>query len=329
MARDSHGRRIDYLRISVTDRCNLRCGYCMPADTIARLPRAQILDFDEIECVARAAHAEGISRIRITGGEPLVRRGVPDLISRLIGVVGTESVALTTNGTLLGKHARELRAAGLTRVNVSLDSLDAERYRRVTRGGDLSLAMEGLETALDSGFAPVKVNVVATDGVRDEMDGFLDLIVEAGAHVRFIERMHLTAEDRPMPAETPLSADDVLEAVSARSRARGLGAPIPLARADGPYGWGPARYYRFASAGGSLGIIAPMSRHFCAECSRLRLTADGRLRPCLFGDEGVDIRPIAGDVSALRAAIRTAVANRSAGHHVAAPASRSMSQIGG
>ena len=325
---DRFGRRVDYLRISVTDRCNMRCGYCMPADGIPLLPREEILSYDEIERVARVAHSEGISRIRVTGGEPLVRKDLTYLLGRLVNLLGPDSVALTTNGTLLADHAEELRRAGLARINLSLDSLDVERYHRITRGGELSSALDGLRAAQEAGFEPIKVNAVATEGLRREVDAFLDLVVHAGLHVRFIERMHV-GDERTPPTEEPLTADDVLALVVERAHARGLGEPVALARADGPYGWGPARYYRLGSATGTIGIIAPVSRHFCAECSRLRLTADGHLRPCLFSDEEIDVASITQDESALRRAIRDAIDRRPPGHGVPQHASRTMSQIGG
>ncbi len=194
-------------------------------------------------------------------------------------------MALTTNGTLLPRFAEQLAAAGLTRVNISLDSLDPERYAAITRGGDLAAALAGLRVALDTGFDPVKVNVVATAGVAGEIDAFLALAAENPVHVRFIERMPIGQSCSSASDEAPLSADEVASLVAERAAGLGLGSLVPATDAERPPGWGPARYYRLPGAQGTVGVIAPVSRHFCDTCSRLRLTADGNLRPCLFSDE--------------------------------------------
>jgi cyclic pyranopterin phosphate synthase len=338
MTADAFGRRIDYLRISVTDRCNLRCTYCMPAEGVKLRPRSEILSNEQIVRIASAALAEGVSKLRVTGGEPLVRAGVAGLVGQLVELAGPEAVGLTTNGTLLPRFADELARAGLSRVNVSLDSLDAERYARITRGGRLDEAIAGIHAALATGFSPVKVNVVATSGVVAELDAFLKLAAENPVHVRFIERMPIGQSCSSASDETALTAEEVVALVAERAQALGLGAPTPATGAERPSGWGPARYYRMAGAQGTVGVIAPISRHFCASCNRLRLTADGCLRPCLFSDSEVSLLPALGHLGdeALTAALREAIALRPAGHALL-PAleaarttrTRSMHQIGG
>jgi cyclic pyranopterin phosphate synthase len=335
MSSDRFGRRIDYLRISVTDRCNLRCTYCMPADGVALRRHSDMLTYEQIVRIARIAMQEGVSKLRVTGGEPLVRRGVADLIRELVDIAGPDAVALTTNGTLLRRHAEDLATAGLARVNISLDSLDPERYARITRGGELTQALDGLHAALETGLAPVKVNAVATSGVADEIGAFLELAAENPVHVRFIERMPIGGTCNAAEDEIALSAAEVEELVSATAQSLGLGPLMPATGAEKPAGWGPAHYYRLAGMRGSIGVIAPISRHFCATCNRLRLTADGTLRPCLFSDHEVSLGQALADPNdeVLRTAIRTAVGIRPPGHGtetVGNPARRrSMHQIGG
>ncbi len=343
MATDAHGRRIDYLRISLTDRCNLRCVYCMPADGVAWKPPADILTYEEIERVVRVAVGEGISKIRLTGGEPLVRRGVPEFVRTLLEDVGVESVALTTNGTLLRSFAPQLAAAGLKRVNISLDSLDPQVFSAITRGGDITAALDGIEAAFESGFDPVKLNVVVVRRLAQDLLGFARMSVERPLHVRFIEYMPVgeAEEGSGCHAEggveggwtraDTVPSDEVLEQISAQGEAAGLGPLLAIDRDEAPGGWGPARYYRFEGARGTVGVISPLSHHFCAECNRLRLTADGMLRPCLFSDVEFDVRSALreGTDDDVHELIRTALRAKPENHHDRVGTDRKMSQIGG
>ena len=341
MARDALGRRIDYLRISITDRCNLRCLYCMPAEGVVWRPHAEILACEEIAHFAALAAEQGIGRIRLTGGEPLVRGSILDLIRRLREIDGIEAIALTTNGTLLPRFASELREAGLQRVNISLDSLDAQEYARITRGGKLEHVLAGIDAALDAGFDPVKLNAVVVRSLGQNLGGFAQMTLDRPLHVRFIEFMPVgaipEAEEHPSCSVTSWSRDDVVPAdeilatVSAWGAKRGVGALLPAAAHDAPGGWGPARYYRFPNAPGTIGVISPLSEHFCAECSRLRLTADGKLRPCLFSDLEFDVRGAlrAGDDEQVRNLIAEALHQKPESHGERIGTLRKMSQIGG
>ncbi len=341
MATDAHGRRIDYLRISLTDRCNLRCRYCMPVEGISFKPHDEILTYEEIVRFTRLAVEFGISKIRLTGGEPLVREGVVDFVRELIAVPGIESVAMTTNGTLLPRFAADLYAAGLRRVNISLDSLDPEVFARITRGGRLADVLAGIDSALEAGFDPVKLNVVVVRSLEQDLAGFARLTIDRPLHVRFIEYMPVgEAEEgsgchaegvEGWTREDSVPSDEVLDVLAREGAAMGLGALEPLERESAPGGWGPARYYRFDGAAGTLGVISPLSHHFCGECNRLRLTADGRLRPCLFSDHELDVRDAlrSGDDDAVRHVIRSTLAEKPESHESRVGTERGMSQIGG
>jgi cyclic pyranopterin phosphate synthase len=312
-------RRVDYLRLSVTDRCNLRCVYCMPPEGVPPRDHSEILSYEELLTFAQAAIAAGITRVRVTGGEPLVRKGFTGFIGRLAALPGLTDLSITSNGILLPRYAAELRAAGLVRVNVSIDSLEARRYAELSRGALLDDALAGLDAALAAGFSPVKVNAVLLAGVEDELDGFVELIRRRPVHVRFIEYMPL---DRRISAEGGfVPAGYVLERLLA---AHGV-EPV-----DGPFGLGPARYYRVPGALGTIGFISGVSDHFCARCNRLRLMADGRLKTCLFSGHEIDVRPLIGRPAELAAAIAAAIDGKNFDRLVEAPASsRGMSQIGG
>jgi cyclic pyranopterin phosphate synthase len=314
-------RRVDYLRLSVTDRCNLRCVYCMPPEGVVPRRHDEILSYEELLAFAEAAVAAGITRVRVTGGEPLVRKGLVSFVERLAAIDGITDLSLTTNGVLLPACAAELRAAGLARVNVSIDSLDAGRYAQLTRGAQLTDALAGLDAALVAGFSPVKVNAVLLAGVEDEVDGFVELTRRREVHVRFIEYMPL---DRRLAADHGfVPAGFVLERLHAYHRVEAV---------DGPFGLGPARYYRVPGALGTIGFIAGVSDHFCARCNRLRLMADGRLKTCLFSapERELDVRPLIARPAELADAIADAIAGKSFDRSVEAPdAGRGMSQIGG
>lgn len=275
--RDEGRGVIDYLRISITDRCNLRCVYCMPAEGVESMSHDDILTYEEIQAFARAAAGAGIRRVRITGGEPLVRKGAPGLVRMLREAEAGFSISLTTNGLLLARYAGELKEAGLSRVNVSLDTLDASRYAEITRVGSLSDALAGLDAALEAGLEPVKINVVVLKGLNDDPRPFVELARTRPLHVRFIEYMPYFGEQGRwyVPGEV------------IKSRIAGMGTIEEVAS---PEGWGPADYFRLSGSEGTLGLISPVSCHFCPSCNRLRLTADGRMRTCLFDRNGYDVR---------------------------------------
>ncbi|MDI6873736.1 GTP 3',8-cyclase MoaA [Candidatus Solincola sp.] len=322
---DRFSRRIDYLRLAVTDRCNLRCVYCMPPEGVPRLDHKEILTYEEILRFLRVAVRAGIGKVRLTGGEPLVRKDVEQLVEGIAALRPRLDISLTTNGTLLAGKAESLAAAGLKRVNVSIDSLNPETYRHLTRGGDLSSALEGVEAALEAGLDPVKINVVTLKHLNDEVEGFLDLVYRLPVHVRFIEYM------------SPCGAVDASYFVSNREIQTRLLRHRSLEEAPSPAGAGPARYYRLPGARGMVGFISPVSSHFCPECNRLRLTAEGKMKPCLFSSDEVDVREIlrggADDrenEEEIYRAILTALEKKPRDHGGMASFSRTnMSRIGG
>ncbi len=311
-------RPVDYLRLSITDRCNFRCRYCMPPQGVPKRRHADILTYEEIVAFTEAAVATGVSRVRITGGEPLVRRDCAELVAKLAALDGIRDLSLTTNGSLLARHAGELAAAGLDRVNVSIDSLEAARFRRVTRGGGLEPVLAGLEAALAAGLAPVKVNTVLLAGIEREVDSFLALARSLPVHVRFIEVMPVGRR----AAAGVVTAAEMMRLLADRGDLRPVAAPE---------GGGPARYFRLGRMRGSIGIIGGAGGGFCSDCSRLRLTADGRLRSCLFSGSEVDVRPLIGRGPALRQTIAAAIAAKRYDRHAEHPPTtpRTMSQIGG
>ncbi len=280
--RDGFGRRIEYLRISVTDKCNLRCVYCMPEEGLPWLRREQILSYEEIVHVVRTMAGMGLRRVRITGGEPLVRRGLVELVRQIAAVPGIDDVALSTNGVLLGEYAEPLREAGLARVNVSLDSLRPERIDAIARRpGSHERIMEGLAAAERVGLAPLKINTVVMRGTNDdELEDFARCTLERPWHVRFIEVM-------PVGANLDVSANAYISSYEILDRVKRIGDLEPV---EGPAGNGPARYFRLPGGRGTVGVITPMSHNYCDRCNRMRLTADGQLRPCLFGALQTDLR---------------------------------------
>lgn len=291
----------------------------MPPGGVEFRRRDEILSFGEIEEFTRVAVTAGISRVRLTGGEPLVRRDCGELVARLTAIPGIADLSLTTNGSLLASHAAELRQAGLTRINISINSLDPDRFAAVTGSASLEPVRQGLDAALREGFSPVKVNVVMLAGVEEELDAYIGLVRALPVHLRFIECM-------PLGRLAPGSWDFVpRDQVLSR-----LGEYGELAPAPSPGGAGPASYFRLAGAAGTIGFISAMSDHFCGSCNRIRLTAEGRLRNCLFSAEEEDIRPlIGGDRDQLRAAIIASMNSKKYDLRQVSPGARTMSQLGG
>lgn len=279
--RDAYGREVSYLRISVTDRCNFRCRYCMPFEGVPAARHEDMLSFDETVQIAHIANELGIRNFRITGGEPLVRRGLPELVRALRDTCEIDDLSMTTNGFLLPRFARELKDAGLDRVNISIDSLDPEKFRWIARGGDLDTVLRGLEAALEVGLHPVKTNTVVMSGVNDdEMMDIIDfLTIDKPITARFIEYMPIGEAPRAGLSYVDLSA-----------KRQELTAKYGLEPAEPGRGNGPARYWRVTGGLGLVGFITPISDKYCASCSRLRLDARGVVRPCLAFDLGVSLR---------------------------------------
>ena len=319
--RDQYGREIDYLRISLTDLCNLRCMYCMPAEGVEKHSHGENLTLEEVAEIAAAAVELGVKKIRLTGGEPLVRRGVTGLVARLAALPGLRELTMTTNGLLLPRFARELKAAGLTRVNLSLDTLDPEKYRKITRTGTLSAALAGLRAAEEAGLTPVKLNAVLIGGFNDdEIPAMVELTREKPIEMRFIELMPIGDTD-VFGKEAYLPVDAVLERVPELE-------PLPERSREG----GVARLYALPGAAGRVGLISPVSCSFCGGCNRVRLTADGFIKPCLHSGKEFNLRGLRGE--ALRAALAGAIAQKPEEHGVLSKtersgAGRNMHEIGG
>jgi len=308
---DRFGRSHDNLRISVTDRCNIRCFYCMPETDVHFVQRSEILDFEEIERFVRIAVRLGIRKLRLTGGEPLVRRDLPVLVARLAAIPGIEDLALTTNGVLLGGLAKPLYDAGLRRLNVHIDTLDRARFERITRRDDLGKVLEGLEAAKRAGFARIKLNAVAVKNlVEPDIVPLAQYARENGFEVRYIEFMPLDAQNL-WDRSKVLLADQIIETLS-REISPLIPVPDPDPRA-------PALEYVYADGGGLVGFIASVSRPFCGNCNRIRLTADGKLRYCLFAIEEDDVKSLmrggAGDEE-IAALVRRNIAAKWEGHEI-------------
>jgi cyclic pyranopterin phosphate synthase len=320
---DSFQRPINYLRISVTDRCNLRCVYCMPEEGVTLMSHADILTYEEIYAVAKVAAGLGINKVRLTGGEPLVRLGLADLVRMLAGIEGIDDLSLTTNGILLAGKAAELKEAGLRRVNISLDTLRPERFREITRCGELEDTLKGIAAARAVGLEPVKINVVVMAGINDdELVDFARKSIAEDWNVRFIEHMPVTAEE----------SINLVSVKDMKKRLDVLGKMEPVKMAVGN---GPAKYYRFPGAAGTIGFITPITEHFCYQCNRLRLTADGKLRPCLLSEQEIDLRGAlrsGASPDELKQLVEQAIACKPERHHLAEgkkQKGRPFSQVGG
>ncbi|MEJ2696617.1 MAG: GTP 3',8-cyclase MoaA [Candidatus Sulfobium sp.] len=308
MLKDNFLRVIDYMRISITDRCNLRCIYCMPADGVFPCGHKDILRYEEIIRVVRIAAGLGVRKIRLTGGEPLTRKNVVFLISSLKAVMGIEDLSMTTNGVLLEKYSDEIASAGLDRVNISLDSFLPERYREITRTGELQTVLRGISAAEKAGLLPIKINMVPMKGINDaEIEAFARLTIDSDYQVRFIELMPSACIDFWSP-------ERYIEAEQIREKIEDLG-PLEPVR---PRKKGPSRYFRLKGARGVVGFISALSHHFCEDCNRLRLTADGKLRPCLFSESEIDLKsPLRNGApdSEIARLLRLAVQVKPEGHH--------------
>ena len=312
---DGCGRTIDYLRLSVTDLCNYRCRYCMPAEGVCKRPHADILSVEELVEIGRATVKCGVKKIRLTGGEPLVRRGILDICHGLRAIPGLEELCLTTNGSLLPSMAAPLREAGVDRLNISLDTLRPDRFREMTRLGTLSDVLEGIRAAEDAGFTNLKLDTVLIGGFNDdEIGDFLNLTMDHPWEIRFIELMPM-GPCAEWEKSRFLSVDSVLQRYTT------------LQEIDAQ---GVARRYRLPGAKGTVGLISPMSHDFCADCRRIRVTADGKLKGCLHSREELPLRGLHG--KDLEDAIRRGILQKPQRHHLAEGASdtpRTMNQIGG
>jgi GTP 3',8-cyclase len=328
MLLDSYNRQINYLRISLTDRCNLRCVYCMPEEGVPKLIHEDILTYEELLRLARLSVGLGIQKIRLTGGEPLVRRNIADLIKDLGEIPGIRDISLTTNGVLLAEKARSLWEAGVKRINISLDTLNAQKFTEITRFDFFNQVWEGIQEAERIGFSPIKINVVALKGINDdELLDFGRLSYKKPYHIRFIEFMPVGPENG-WRAERFLSSEEII------NKLQTLGDLFPV----NGQGWdGPAKRMAYAGAQGEIGLISPISEHFCPSCNRLRLTAEGRLRVCIFSDDETDLRtPLRKGASdaELESIIRGTIARKPREHPVQMNSlprkcQRQMSKIGG
>ena len=315
---DRFGREITYLRISVTELCNLRCRYCMPEDGVCKKTHEEMLTEDEIIMAVRAAASLGIRKLRITGGEPLIKKNIVSICQRAAAVPGIQEVCITTNGTLLPELAKPLRDAGVSRVNISLDTLDPEKFRYISRVGELDQAVAGIRAALDAGFDKVKLNTVLIGGFTDdEIPALAELTRRYPIDLRFIELM-------PMYDSGDFGPEAFIPYTVVLDRLPGL---EPMAT-DG----GVARLYRLPLAQGNIGLISPVSAHFCGTCNRLRLTADGKLKPCLHSGDEFSIKGL--DYDGMVEELRLAIENKPSWHgaldaHNRSRAGRNMNQIGG
>jgi GTP 3',8-cyclase len=322
---DSHGRNINYLRLSVTDRCNMRCFYCMPPEGVASKGHEAILSYEELLLIAETAVELGIEKIRITGGEPLVRAGIVAFLGKLSAIPGLRHLALTTNGLLLEGMAADLQRAGVQRLNVSLDSLKQQTFSEITRGGDLNRVLAGLDAAEEAGFPPPKINCVIMRGVNDgEILDFAAMTLSHGNSIRFIEYMPAVKENDWQ--RYCISGSEILERIAER---------YTLEQVDKGAFAGPSRDFRIPGARGSIGIITAVSGHFCSECNRIRVTSTGQAKGCLFSDEKTDLLPFLRppDREKLAEVLRIIVSSKPERHGISQDGyvhkNFTMSQVGG
>lgn len=317
--KDQFGRKINYLRISVTDLCNLRCIYCMPKEGIPKIQHEDILSVEEIEEIVKIFVKLGVNKIRLTGGEPLVRKGILDIVERIGKLEGIRDFAMTTNGLLLKEYAKDLRALGLKRVNISLDTLDDKKYSSITRIGSLQRVMKGIEAAKEVGLTPIKINTVLVGGFNDdEIEDLVRLTEKEEIDVRFIELMPI-GEAIKLKADHFLSNEIVLQRVPS------------LIKIDGEDPSSPAVYYKLPNGKGKIGLINPVSCKFCKNCNRVRLTSQGKLKLCLHSDVEIDLREALRRGQAIEKIIMDAISKKPESHNLedGVYVSKKMYQIGG
>ncbi len=317
---DGYNRKIHYVRLSVTDLCNLKCQYCMPEKGICKKDHAEVLRLEEAYSIVKALTELGVDKVRLTGGEPLVRNGIMTLVERIAALPEIKDFSMTTNGILLEHYAKSLKEAGMNRINISLDTLDSEKFSEITRGGDLETVLRGIQAARDAGLTPIKLNVVVINGFNtDEVEAFIDMADE-DMEVRFIELM-------PIGEAAAWSSEQF---ISNNALIREYGYLFEEEEAAHS---GPARYYRKKNGKGRVGFINPISEHFCSACNRIRVTPDGFLKTCLHSNEEVALRPSVDNPDALKAVIRQAVHEKPLRHSINetqfVPITRSMHRIGG
>ncbi len=324
LLKDNFGRKINYLRLSVTDRCNMRCRYCMPESGVSKLDHQQVLSYEQLYLLAEAAVALGIEKIRVTGGEPLVRKGIIDFLDQLSQIPGLKQLVLTTNGLKLPEMAAALKQAGVQRLNISLDSLRPEVFAKVTRRDELSKVLDGITIAEQVGL-PIKINMVVMRGVNDaELVDFAAMTLEKNCSVRFIEYMPAIKEESWQSLVMP--GEEILERIAE------VFAFTPVVRGELA---GPAREYKIASAQGTIGVITALSGHFCQGCNRIRITASGKVRNCLFADAEYDLRPLlaGGDAGDIQHALLQLVENKPEMHGMSEESTEhtafTMARIGG
>ena len=317
--KDSFGREINYLRISVTDLCNLRCQYCMPEEGVCKFEHEEILSFEEFYTITKVFSELGITKVRITGGEPLVKKGIVDFIKKVKGLEQIKEISMTTNGILLSDYAEELKKAGLDRVNISLDTLDAKKYEDITRNGDISKVLESIKEAERVGLTPIKINTVLMEGFNvDEIPRLVELTRDNPIDVRFIELMPI-GEVLNLKDIKTIGGEIVLEKVK----------ELKEVKRDDPSS--PANYYKLDNAKGKVGIIRPITCKFCSDCNRIRLTSTGFLKLCLHSNDDIDLKPYLRDEKKLKEFLIESIMKKPEEHHLedGEYVSMGMSKIGG
>ncbi|MBK5243785.1 MAG: GTP 3',8-cyclase MoaA [Eubacteriaceae bacterium] len=318
--KDHYGRKINYMRLSITDLCNLRCVYCMPEEGVEKRPHKKNLSFEEMIGLVNAGVGLGIDKIRLTGGEPLVRNGIVELVKEIAQIKGIKDLTMTTNGILLAKYAKDLKAAGLNRVNISLDTFAPEKYHKITRWGNVDDVFAGIEAAEEAGLKPIKINVVLINGFNDdEIETFVNYTRENKVDVRFIELMPLGQS--PGFAENKyISNDEVLKRMPELK---------PIVQREKS---SPAEYYRLPGAKGRIGLINPISKHFCKECNRIRVTTDGKIKPCLHSNQEIDVLALRKEGMTYEEILLKAIEEKPEKHHINENEKqllRNMNEIGG